>query len=138
MCCSRASGANPEIDHREQWLVLGIADYFRGSVKSDKLQRFVTGDAFLTALHDFADMPDVRFLGFEDSNAGTIKLHLKPPGELRGRTLYYLKIRAGALGADTFQSQVLAGDLSPDVLRHLTDVSKEIYMPLLCNPRNQS
>ena len=34
--------ANPEIDHREQWLVLGIADYFRGSVKSDKLQRFVT------------------------------------------------------------------------------------------------
>jgi dynein heavy chain len=133
-----APGANPEIDHREQWLVLGIADYFRGSVKSDKLQRFVTGDAFLTALHDFADMPDVRFLGFEDSNAGTIKLHLKPPGELRGRTLYYLKIRAGALGADTFQSQVLAGDLSPDVLRHLTDVSKEIYMPLLCNPRNQS
>jgi dynein heavy chain len=32
---------------------------------------------------------------------------------------------------------VLAGDLTKDVLRHLTDVSKEIYMPLLCNPRNQ-
>ena len=70
--------ANPEIDHREQWLVLGIADYFRGSVKSDKLQRFVTGDEFLTALHDFADMPDVRFLGFEDTGAGAIKLHTNP------------------------------------------------------------
>ena len=50
------------LDLREQWLVLGIADYFRGVIKSDNLQRFVTSDAFVSNLHDFADMPDVCFL----------------------------------------------------------------------------
>ena len=119
-----------EIDHREQWLVLGIADYFRGSVKSDKLQRFVTSEVFLAALHDFADMPDVRFMAFEDMGGGVITLHLTPPGELKGRCFYYLKIRPGSLGGDAYRSQVLAGDLTKDILRHLTDVSKEIYMPL--------
>ena len=126
-----------EIDHREQWLVLGIADYFRGSVKSDKLQRFVTSESFLAGLHDFADMPDCRFMAFEDAGGGVIQLHLTPPGELKGRCFYYLKIRPGSLGSETYRSQVLAGDLNKDVLRHLTDVSKQIYMPLLCNPRNQ-
>ena len=126
-----------ELDRREQWLVKGIQDYFKGSIKSDKVQKFLTSDSTLSALHDFADMPDIRFVAFEDTGSGAITLHLTSPGEIKGRCFYFLKIRPGSLNGDTFRSQVLAGDLTKDVLRHLTDVSKEIYMPLLCNPRNQ-
>ena len=37
-------------------------------------------------------------MAFEDMGGGVIALHLIPPGELKGRCFYYLKIRPGSLG----------------------------------------
>ena len=130
------SKVSSEIDARERWLVAGITDYFRGSIKSDKLQRFVKSDQFLAALHDFADLPETRFMAFEE--AGTsIALHLQPPGKLRGRCFFYVKSVPGVLRQDDYAAQVLCGDVTSDNLMHLTDVSQQIYMPLLSNPENQ-
>ena len=112
-----------EIDQREQWLILGISDYFRGIVKSDKVQKFITSPSFLDALHSFADSPDVLFLAFEES-PGNIKLHTQPPAKVIGKTLYYLKVRAGSLGSEKYRSQVIVGDLSQDLRQDSTRTNR--------------
>ena len=123
-------------DARQKWILGVIYDYFRGSVKVDKLNKFLSSDECLGLVREFTDAPDERFLVLQE-NGPTVNVSNKPPKTVKGRMMYFLKTKSQALPGQGYERMVLVGDLTEDSLLHLNNVAQYVYMPLLSNPNNQ-
>ena len=124
------------VDQREKWITSVIYDYYRGSVKVDKLNKYLSSDDCLGYVRDFMDLPDERFLLIKES-ANSVQASNRPPSVIKSRMLYFLKTKSQALPGDNYERSVLIGDMTEDSLKHLNEVAQYIYMPLLSNPNNQ-
>jgi hypothetical protein len=61
-----------------------------------------------------------------------------PPGKLRKKTVYFLKVSPGPLPKEDFEKKVVHGDLGEAALEQLSLLAQEVFIPLLCNPHNQA
>ena len=77
-------------DMREKWIIGVIYDYFRGTVKVDKLNKYLSSDDCLSTVRDFMDVPDERFVCLKESGTA-VQIARKPPNNVKGRILYLLK-----------------------------------------------
>ena len=87
-------------------------------------------------MYSFFDDVDVRRLLVSDAGKGLI-CTTNPPAKFRKKTVFFLKLNPEKLTNENIGREVLAGDFSDDPLEHLSAVSQEVFLPLLCNPRNQ-
>ena len=87
------------VDQREKWITSVIYDYYRGSVKVDKLNKYLSSDDCLGYVRDFMDLPDERFLLIKES-ANSVQASNRPPSVIKSRMLYFLKTKSQALPGD--------------------------------------
>ena len=83
---------------------------------------------------------------FLDKEATTILFYLNQkeevvpaiafPSQLKRKSIYFLKRRAGAQITEKLDSELVMGDLSANPLDFLSTVLEEVYLPLLTNPKN--
>ena len=59
------------------------------------------------------------------------------PGKLRRTAAYFLKLQPGPVPKDDFEKRLLHGDVSEATLEQLFTAVQEVFVPLLCNPKNQ-
>ena len=62
----------------------------------------------------------------------------QPPGKLKRKTVYFLKVAPGPLPKEDFDKRIVHGDLSEAALEQLSLLAQEVFLPLLCNPSNQA
>lgn len=77
-----------------------------------------------------------RILFFEDAK-GELVASKAPPGKLRKKTLYFLKLGGAALTAENMGHELCMGELGEQPLDQLSQVAQEVLLPIICNPRNQ-
>ena len=111
------------VDQREKWITSVIYDYYRGSVKVDKLNKYLSSDDCLGYVRDFMDVPDERFLMIKESSKG-VEATNRPPTSVKTRMLYFLKTKSQALPGHNYERLVLVGDMTDDSLKHLNEVAQ--------------
>ena len=52
--------------------------------------------------------------------------------------MYFLKLSPGPVPKEDFERRLLHGDLSDAALEQLLTLAQEVFLPLLCNPKNQA
>jgi dynein heavy chain len=123
-------------DSRLNWLLGAVTNAYRGSVKADKLKKFMDAEDTQEKCVTFLDTPECRLLAFADAG-GSLSCFNTPPKKLKNRVLYFVKTSVGIIDESKFDSQILSGEISGDSLLFLSETMQEVYMPLLCNPINQ-
>lgn len=153
-----ASGAQPpKDDARVNFMRKSVLRTFP-SVKLEQLNKKFASDAVATMLFEFLHVPDARLLLFTDhgnSNASTIEVYATPPPRLFAPlgepssskrlsqappmvcVLYMIKTRKAPVSMDKFHEEILSGTLENDALTSLALLLREIFVPLIGNPRNQ-
>ncbi|RYY38440.1 hypothetical protein EON62_00430 [archaeon] len=88
-------------------------------------------------MEEFLNSPDVRVITYFGDNLTSV--HGLPKKIARGtsRVVYFMKMKAAPVSADTVAEDVVVSDMTPEPLEHLEKVLSEVYIPLLSNPNNQ-
>lgn len=121
-------------DDRVAWLAETVYSHFR-NIKADRFQKFISGAEWTECSVEFADK-DFRRLLLVWEKGSSLTVSLDPPKAIVGNTLYVLKLKQEALSMEGFVEQVIVGDMT-EPLRHLRQLTEDVYEPLLSNPQNQ-
>ena len=62
---------------------------------------------------------------------------MNPPEKFKKKTLCFLKLNPVALTPNNVNQEVIYGDFGDVPLEHLSVLAQEVFLPMLCNPRNQ-
>ena len=119
------------------WFVERISSSFRAKVEKINIQLGAeeARGQVLSFIHD-ADAR--RLLVTDSSGKGDVKLYTDSvPTKFKKKTTYFIKVRPSALTVENIGSEVLFGDFGESPLEHLSLVSQEVFVPLMCNPANQ-
>ncbi|KAL7679175.1 putative AAA+ ATPase domain, dynein heavy chain region D6 P-loop domain-containing protein [Plasmopara halstedii] len=122
------------------------------NVKSDELDRKFATDVVATRLFEFLHVPDARlllFTDFGDDHSGSVDVYASPPAKLFDVTpkpknrkpvtvLYVLKTVKAAVSTTKFDDEIMSGTLERNALESLAQMLRDVYVPLLGNPRNQA
>eukprot|EP00227_Mantoniella_beaufortii_P011774 CAMPEP_0197579874 /NCGR_PEP_ID=MMETSP1326-20131121/3768_1 /TAXON_ID=1155430 /ORGANISM="Genus nov. species nov., Strain RCC2288" /LENGTH=4505 /DNA_ID=CAMNT_0043143449 /DNA_START=243 /DNA_END=13760 /DNA_ORIENTATION=+ len=62
---------------------------------------------------------------------------VSPPEKFKKKTLCFLKLNQCAVTPGNVNKEVIYGDFGDVPLEHLSVLAQEVFLPMLCNPRNQ-
>jgi dynein heavy chain len=62
---------------------------------------------------------------------------VNPPEKFKKKTLCFLKLNAVPIAPGNVNQEVIYGDFGDVPLEHLSVLAQEVFLPMLCNPRNQ-
>ncbi|KAG3063864.1 hypothetical protein PI124_g22500, partial [Phytophthora idaei] len=144
----REPGAPPD-DARLEFIRRHVVRTFPG-VKSDALNRKFATDAVASRLFDFLHVPDARLLLFTDhgdESSGVVDVYATPPANLFGdasksknmppvTVLYLLKTVKGPISPTKFHEEIMSGTLEKNALDSLALMLRDVFVPLIGNPRN--
>lgn len=134
---------------RVQWIEERILSALKQHAKQDKgkLQQQLNASANVAIVADFLDNAEHKCL-YVLLGSDHLDLSVEVPCSLSSywKVLYILKagFNKGVLDGkkcwsrDGAAHDLLFGELSQEPLEHLEKLVQEIYMPLICNPANQS
>ena len=119
------------------WFASRICSSMR--LKQEKVAVQLGAEEQRAALGSFIHDADVRrLLVCDGSGKGDLKLFTDSvPAKFKRKTAYFVKVRPAALTAESVDAEVLHGDFGESPLEHLSAVSQEVFVPLMCNPANQ-
>ena len=107
-------------------------------VKADKITKLAQDENHLNAFKKFCDQDDRCVFVFEGD--GELQVNSRPPApdKMGKKILAFTKneIDAGVELAE-LGNKVAVTELSPDAVRQIMALSREVYFPLLTNPGNQ-
>eukprot|EP00854_Cymbomonas_tetramitiformis_P010886 gene10886-12881_t len=124
------------VDKRVAFISSRLCTAFK--VEIEKFQAMMMKDDSRFCIDQFLGDPDMRkFMVFE-LGKGDLQACTKPPPKFKKKTVYFLKVNAGSeLTLENMTQEVIFGEFSDSPLEHLSSVMEDVYMPLLCNHRNQ-
>ena len=125
----------PAIDERLLWLEARVLSSLKR--KADVWAKLLSAEDSRAAITMFADDPDTSRLLVYENSKGEVVASNAPPSKFKRKATYFLKAHSVALTRENIAAQVSFGDVCASPLEQLSAVSQEVFLPLLCNPRNQ-
>ena len=126
------------VDVRGRWIGSMLHNHFR-TVNADKLKRFIQSKEFSVAVSEFLDSGDVKVLWISEQG-GKLSAMTKLSSEKKqgAKLIYFAKIGVSKVSEKSYLNEILVGDCSVDPLFQIERVTKDVLVPLLSNPENQS
>jgi dynein heavy chain len=121
------------IDARINWFEDKVCSAFK--IKSDKWKKMLSLNENVEIMYNYLDKEHNTLLFYL-----TQKDELLPavafPAQLKRKSIYFLKKRAGAQITEKLDHELILGDLAVNPLEFLSTLLEEVYLPILTNQKN--
>eukprot|EP00232_Nephroselmis_pyriformis_P019075 CAMPEP_0182900652 /NCGR_PEP_ID=MMETSP0034_2-20130328/28990_1 /TAXON_ID=156128 /ORGANISM="Nephroselmis pyriformis, Strain CCMP717" /LENGTH=4527 /DNA_ID=CAMNT_0025034901 /DNA_START=131 /DNA_END=13711 /DNA_ORIENTATION=+ len=123
-------------DKRWEWMGKHIASAFK--IKDEgMILRLPAAEDSKSAVGSFMDDPETTRLIVWPKDAKDLFATNTPPAKFKKKSVYFVKVKQEDLTNQNISEMVVVGDFSDVPLEFLSSISQEVFLPLLCNPRNQ-
>mmetsp|Transcript_25005 Transcript_25005/g.85566 ORF Transcript_25005/g.85566 Transcript_25005/m.85566 type:complete len:4525 (+) Transcript_25005:136-13710(+) len=123
-------------DTRMSWLSSRVCTSLK--CKEEKFSKLIATDEAAAHIVAFLDAPDVTRLVIFDNGKGDLNASATPPAKFKKKSVFFIKLNKVPLTNENIGAEVIFGDFGEVPLEHLSLISQEVFLPLLCNPRNQT
>eukprot|EP00899_Mesostigma_viride_P009330 jgi/Mesvir1/18399/Mv14277-RA.1 len=107
------------------------------NIKAERWQKFIGTDENRIALLDFIKDPDLPCIFIFENAKGELRASKHAAGKFKKKSLYFVRLKEEPLSNETINQDIQYGEFAEQPLEYLSAISQEVYLPLLCNPRNQ-
>ncbi|KAI0240669.1 Dynein beta chain, flagellar outer arm [Lamellibrachia satsuma] len=120
-----------ELDDKLKWLEVRLSSSLRPH--NEELKNLFQNDENRLAFHEFLNNEDVRRLFIYMRPPRQIVASLQPPHDLKTKSVFFIKNNIGVkLTKDNMDDEILFLDCMVDPLDELDQLTRDVYLPLLC------
>ena len=105
--------------------------------KVDRFKKLMAAEEAGHAFHEFIKNPEAQRVFIADGGKELSSFETSDAKQKK-KMVYFLKTHKVAITCDNVSSEVICGDLQPQVLQHLFETTSDVYLPLLSNAQNQA
>ncbi|EPY39969.1 dynein heavy chain [Angomonas deanei] len=117
-------------DKRIIWLEQRLTNALR--LKPADAKKFIDSEENRAQISEFLDTADARHLYVFQSSTGAYVARIEPPEELKKKGVYFSKMQREKIQDDlVMKDKICFGDLAPDSLSFLNEMTRNVYAPII-------